>query len=678
MKRTTRTAAALICALTASGALAAASSFAANDVYVFNYNGGGNGTASQYSIGTGGVPSPLTPTTALIGGGPLSGAVSMNGAYLYVTGTVTPKGGIAYGQVSTLGINSDGTLTPLGALQLAQDTNPSGIADDPTNGVVYVADQASDQISILQSTANGTLQPATPTSVTGTGSGTGPLAVAVTPNGQALFETNGGNGTVAAFAIAGDGALTANGSPVPAGKVTGSDPDSIVIAPDGGFAYVADGGDGTISEYSISSGGALSPLPTSPTVKTDSGPDSIAMTPNGQFVYVANLVSNDVDGYTVEADGVLEQISSATQLTAQPMSLAVAPNGGYLYVTNGSGSVSSFQIGAAGSLTPLSGTPPATGADPGGIVITPDAGPAAAFSSSPANAGSPSSFDGSASSAGSAPIGTYSWQFGDGSSGSGATPAHTYATPGQYTVTLTVAGSDSCSNALPFTGVTPFCLADSAASVSHVIPVGGGSPVSQLSATSAGLPTVTITVPKSGANYVQDSTVLSNFSCADGLNAPGLVPGGTGCLGTVADGQAIDTVPGKHTFTVTATSKDGQKATKTVTYTSNGWLNANHVHKGRGPIHGYNCPDHIASTFYLTASSDGHTRIVANAGGEQVASKGVRLPVKKRKLIVLCLSPKGVAYATRSGSPQPFSATMNANNGPYGGSTHLRISFTIR
>jgi PKD repeat protein len=70
------------------------------------------------------------------------------------------------------------------------------------------------------------------------------------------------------------------------------------------------------------------------------------------------------------------------------------------------------------------------------VTQTPVANPGGPYSGV---VGSPVSFDGSASVA-SLPgeqLG-YVWDFGDGSTGVGVTPAHTYAAPGNYTVTLTV------------------------------------------------------------------------------------------------------------------------------------------------------------------------------------------------------------------------------------------------
>jgi hypothetical protein len=68
---------------------------------------------------------------------------------------------------------------------------------------------------------------------------------------------------------------------------------------------------------------------------------------------------------------------------------------------------------------------------------TPPSG--AAFSVSPAASGSPSTFDASASTAAAGTITAYHWTFGDGSSADSSTStiAHTYATAGSYTATLT-------------------------------------------------------------------------------------------------------------------------------------------------------------------------------------------------------------------------------------------------
>ena len=53
-------------------------------------------------------------------------------------------------------------------------------------------------------------------------------------------------------------------------------------------------------------------------------------------------------------------------------------------------------------------------------------------------AGQPVSFDGTGSSDPDGTIASYAWTFGDGNNGTGATPNHTYASAGTYTVTLTV------------------------------------------------------------------------------------------------------------------------------------------------------------------------------------------------------------------------------------------------
>jgi PKD repeat protein len=77
-------------------------------------------------------------------------------------------------------------------------------------------------------------------------------------------------------------------------------------------------------------------------------------------------------------------------------------------------------------------------------VVTVDAPPFAAFSaaSPPPAVGLPTSFDASASGELGGMIASYSWAFGDGATGTGAAPSHTYSTTGTKTVVLTVTDQD--------------------------------------------------------------------------------------------------------------------------------------------------------------------------------------------------------------------------------------------
>jgi PKD repeat protein len=61
----------------------------------------------------------------------------------------------------------------------------------------------------------------------------------------------------------------------------------------------------------------------------------------------------------------------------------------------------------------------------------------------------PVGFDGSASTAVGGTIATWEWDFGDGTTGSGATALHTYTTPGEYFASLTVTDSNGHVNLVP-------------------------------------------------------------------------------------------------------------------------------------------------------------------------------------------------------------------------------------
>lgn len=74
-------------------------------------------------------------------------------------------------------------------------------------------------------------------------------------------------------------------------------------------------------------------------------------------------------------------------------------------------------------------------------------------------------------------------------------------------------------------------------------------------------PEITITTPADGADYLLGSTVYADYGCED----PG--SGVASCVGTVADGAAIDTsTVGAKNFTVDAEDNGGYQSSRTHTY----------------------------------------------------------------------------------------------------------------
>ncbi len=88
--------------------------------------------------------------------------------------------------------------------------------------------------------------------------------------------------------------------------------------------------------------------------------------------------------------------------------------------------------------------------------------------------------------------------------------------------------------------------------------------------TVAASPTARISAPSSGNTYALGKSVGTAFACSEGTGGAGLASCNASTGTNTLDGGAGDlntSTPGKHTFTVTALSKDGLTATASITYT---------------------------------------------------------------------------------------------------------------
>ena len=341
-------------------------------VYVDGNTTGAN-TIIGYDRHADGTLSPIHGSPFFAGGAgtgssiPSQGAIQISSDGRYVLAVDA-----ASNQISVLRITRDGTLRLLpGGVASSDGSDPVSLAEH--DGLVYVANAGSGDSNYtgFLLTRGGHLMPLP--------GSTFPLPDAAQP-GDALFNSTGTNligtrvGTmqIDSFTVRGDGRLrVASGSPFPAqgpgpfgSEFRPTDPTQLFVSNAHGGA-----GAGTVSAFSVAGDGTLSSIGGSPFKDNQTAPCWVELTRDGRFLFTVNTGSANISSYAIAPDGTLSLLGSspAGGLGAASEDARLSTDGRDLYVNEtGAGVIGEFAVNG-GTFTALGSVPVSTGAGAAGL-----------------------------------------------------------------------------------------------------------------------------------------------------------------------------------------------------------------------------------------------------------------------------------------------------------------------
>lgn len=262
-------------------------------------------------------------------------------------------------------IGSGGTLSSVPNMPYTLGFVPTSLVMHPSDKFLYVAGASA--IYCLEINSDGSIS----TSITQAGVAiVTTTAIDISPDGNWLVALDATNYQVDVYKInQTSGALTAQ-TPVSYGLTSAQLPlvkaNAIKVAPSGGLVFAALGQAGDIVFTLNESTGALVNVTQIPPFSGLTSDNDLAIDSTSTYLFIARTgVSGGLAVYSIGSNDVLTQLNNGTAYTAgaQPTSVTLGDSGKYVYVGNGNaGTISGYTIGLSAALTPLSGSPYASGA----------------------------------------------------------------------------------------------------------------------------------------------------------------------------------------------------------------------------------------------------------------------------------------------------------------------------
>lgn len=270
------------------------------------------------------------------------------------------------GGLRTIFIAAGASLSMISAATLASAVTPA-----PTETVFAMTNNADrNEIIAFASAHDGQFYETGRFETGGRGSGgtTDPLtsqgSLIFSTDHSLLFAVNAGSGTLSVFRVFQNRLILIDRAPT-----GGAEPAA--VAQWGNLVYVLnEAGPGTVVGFHLSNDGHLTPIPNSSAFLTGTnvGGSSIAISPSGQFVAVTERASDKIDVFPINANGTLGSIVTDSSVNPGTFAARFAPEGNLIVsetgpagATNGS-TITSYAVGAAGALTPITNALPTFGA----------------------------------------------------------------------------------------------------------------------------------------------------------------------------------------------------------------------------------------------------------------------------------------------------------------------------